>query len=166
MAYRNKVYVAFDGDEDMAAYRTLQMWSANENIDFDLNNAHDLKSSRDSSSEETIKRSLRERMNNSKTFVLLVGEKTKNLYKFVRWEIETAIKLGLPIIVVNLNGNRKTDQLLPPILRDELLIATTFQSKILNYALNNWPESDKKYRKNNQSGHYYYSDSVYEDFGL
>lgn len=166
MAYRNKVYVAFDGDEDMKQYLTLKMWSANDNIDFDLKNAHDLKSSRDSSSEETIKRSLRERMNNSKIFVLLVGEKTKNLYKFVRWEIETAIKLGLPIIVVNLNGNRKTDQLLPPILRNELLITTTLQSKILNYALKNWPESDKNYRKNNKSGHYYYPDSLYENLGL
>ena len=35
--------------------------------------------------------------------MVLVGEKTKNLYKFVRWEIELAIKLGLPIIVANLN---------------------------------------------------------------
>lgn len=166
MAYRNKVYVAFDGDEDMSEYRTLQMWSANDNIDFDLNNAHDLKSSRDSSSEETIKRSLRERMNNSKTFVLLVGENTKNLYKFVRWEIETAITLGLPIIVVNLNGNRKADELLPPILRNQLLITTTLQAKILNYALNNWPESDKTHRKNNENSHYYYNDSVYKDLGL
>lgn len=166
MAYRNKVYIAFDGDEDMTAYEQLQTWSDDENIDFDLNNAHDLKSSRDSSSEETIKRSLRERMNNSKTFVLLVGEKTKNLYKFVRWEIETAIKLGLPIIVVNLNGNRQVDQLLPPILRNQLLIATTFQAKILNHALNNWPESDKTYRKNNENGHYHYKDSLYQYFGL
>ncbi|WP_447409446.1 TIR domain-containing protein [Weissella confusa] len=166
MVYRNKVYVAFDGDEDMMYYRLLAAWSKNDNIDFDLNNAHDLKSSKNTSSEETIKRSLRDRMSNSKVFVLLVGEKTKFLYKFVRWEIETAIKMQLPIIVVNLNGNRQTDDLLPPILRDELLVATTFHSKILNHALKKWPESDKKHRKNGEVGHYYYPDSVYEDLGL
>lgn len=166
MAYRNKVYVAFDGDEDMIAYRTIQMWSNNDKIDFDLNNAHDLKSSRDSSTEETIKRSLRDRMNNSKIFVLLVGEKTKNLYKFVRWEIETAIKLGLPIIVVNLNGNRRADNLLPPILSGELFITTSFQAKILNYALKNWPDSDKKHRRNSEKGNYYYKDDFYDKLGL
>lgn len=166
MAYRNKVYVAFDGDEDMEAYRTIQMWSNNDKIDFNLNDAHDLKSSKDSSSEETIKHSLRARMNNSKTFVILVGEKTKNLYKFVRWEIETAIKLELPIIVVNLNGKRQSDQLLPPILRNELFVATTFQSRILNYALKNWPESDRTHRQNSENGSYYYPNSVYEKLGL
>lgn len=31
-------------------------------------------------------------MMNSKVFVLLVGEKTRFLYRFVRWEIELAIK--------------------------------------------------------------------------
>ena len=166
MVYRNKVYVAFDGDTDMKYYRMLQAWSKNDNIDFSLNDAHDLKSSRDSSNEETIKRSLRERMNNSKTFVLLVGEHTKFLYGFVRWEIETALKLDLPIIVVNINGSHSTDGLLPPILRNELVIATSFNSKILNYALKNWPESHVKYRKANKNGHYYYPESVYNKLGL
>ena len=34
MAYRNKVYVAFDGDNDMSYYNLLKAWNANENIDF------------------------------------------------------------------------------------------------------------------------------------
>jgi len=162
MAYRNKVYVAFDGDEDMGSYNLLKMWSENDHIDFELNNAHDLKTARDSSTEETIKRSLRERMNNSKVFVLLVGKHTKNLYKYVRWEIETAIKLELPIVVVNLNGNRKADELLPPILQTKRFVVVTLNSKILNYALKNWPNNDQSYRKNNKTGHYFYDNSVYE----
>jgi len=32
MAYRNKTYIAFDGDSDMSYYRTLQMWKSNDNI--------------------------------------------------------------------------------------------------------------------------------------
>ena len=46
------------------------------------------------------------RLKNTKIFVLLVGEKTKYLYKYVKWEIEQALSLNLPIIVVNLNGKR------------------------------------------------------------
>src|SRR5699024_4649649 len=103
MAYRNKVYVAFDGDEDMAYYRMLTAWAGNPNDDFELNNAHDLNKSYDDSQEETIKRHLRERFNNSKLFILLVGEHTKNLRKFVRWEIETAIKMDIPITSVNID---------------------------------------------------------------
>ena len=62
-------------------------------------------------------------MNNAKLFILLVGEHTKNLYKFVRWEIETAIAMDLPIIVVNLNGKKEYDkEYCPAIARDTLAI--------------------------------------------
>ena len=36
-------------------------------------------------------------MKNASAVVVLVGEKTKNLYKYVRWELELALELGLPI---------------------------------------------------------------------
>ena len=38
---------------------------------------------------------MRERFINTKIFVLLVGEHTRYLYKYVRWEIQEAIKRGL-----------------------------------------------------------------------
>ena len=47
MPYRNKTYIAFDGDTDMSYYRTLQMWKANENINFEFYDAHDLNTARD-----------------------------------------------------------------------------------------------------------------------
>ena len=37
-------YVAFDGDKDVWAYRFMRGWSANKRIDFELLDAHDLKS--------------------------------------------------------------------------------------------------------------------------
>ena len=98
MAYRNKTYVAFDGDKDMRYYNLMKAWKQNDNTNFNFYNAHDLNTARDSSQEESIKRQLRERMNNSKVFVLLIGESTKFLTKFVKWEIELAIKKEIPII--------------------------------------------------------------------
>src|SRR5437667_9867868 len=104
MSYRNKTYVAFDGDTDMWAYRMMQAWEANEHIDFDFYDAHDINMARDSSTVESIKAQLRIRMANAKQMVLLDGEKTKGLRTYIPWEIELARQKDIPIVVVNLNG--------------------------------------------------------------
>ena len=81
MAYRNKTYVCFDGDNDIRYYNLMKAWKQNDNTDFNFYDAHDLNTALDSSSEETIKRKLKERLNNTKIFVILLGEHTKNLTK-------------------------------------------------------------------------------------
>ncbi|ATU69069.1 molecular chaperone Tir [Levilactobacillus brevis] len=164
MAYRNKVYVAFDGDNDMRYYDLMRGWNVKD--DFDFNDAHDLHSARDSSTEESIKKSLMDRFNNSKLFIILIGEHTRYLTKFVKWEIEVAIRLNLPIIAVNLNDKRQGDDLMPAVLRDELHITVPYKEKIIKYAMDNWPDSDKKHRGNGETGEYVYKDKVYEDLGL
>lgn len=166
MAYRNKTYVCFDGDEDMRYYRLMTAWKANDNTDFNFHNAHDINSARDSSTEESIKRQLRERFANSKLFVVLVGEKTRFLTKFVKWEMEVALKLNLPIIGVNLNGSKMRTDLCPPTIKDELAVYVPFGQKIIQHAMDNWPDSDASYRKDGKSGPYYYLDSVYTQLGV
>lgn len=162
MAYRNKTYVAFDGDEDIRFYRLMCAWKANDNFDFNFHDAHDLNSARDSSQEESIKRQLRERFANSKLFIILIGQKTKNLRKFVPWEMEVAIKLGLPIIGVNLNGSRKQDDLCPATIKSELAIYVPYGQKIIEYAMKNWPNSHSRHVAAGDTGPYYYKDSVYD----
>lgn len=98
MAYKNKTYVAFDGDNDIRYYNLMKAWKQNDNSNFNFFDAHDINNALDSSTEETIKKRLRERMANSKVFVLLVGESTRYLYKFVRWEIEQAIKENFQLL--------------------------------------------------------------------
>ena len=51
---------------------------------FNFYDAHDLNIAKDSSQTDSIKRKLTERMENSKFFVLLFGENTKNLIRFVK----------------------------------------------------------------------------------
>jgi hypothetical protein len=167
MAYRNKTYVCFDADNDMRYYRLMTAWKENDQIAFNFHNAHEINNLRDGSSEETIKRKLRERLQNTKVLVVLIGEHTKNLFKYVRWEIEYAIEKDIPIIGVNLNGKKAMDnKLCPPILRDELAIYIPFGQKIMNYALNHWPDSHKSYKKEGKTGAYYYKDSVYSQLGV
>lgn len=167
MAYRNKYYACFDGDTDIHYYYLLTAWSANQDHEFNLYDAHALSQARDSSSEETIKRSLRERLRNSKALIVLVGESTKNLYKFVRWEIEVAISYNLPIIVVNLNGKRAMDDTLcPPILRTELAVHIPFKQSIIWHAMNDWLISVNRHKRDGYKGPCYYLDSVYNSLGL
>ncbi|GAB2973088.1 TIR domain-containing protein [Mucilaginibacter puniceus] len=160
-------YACFDGDNDINYYRLMQAWHANDRFDFTFVNAHDITQSRDSSTEETIKRSLRLRMNASDVFIVLIGESTKNLYKFVRWEIEVALEKNMPIIAVNLNGRRyMDDNLCPPILRDELAIHIPFMHKIVDYAIKNWPGTHRAHSRGGTTGPRYYIDSVYKDLGI
>lgn len=167
MTYRNKTYVCFDADTDMRWYQLMKAWKENDNIAFDFQNAHEINSVRDGSSEETIKRRLRERLENTRVLVVFIGQNTKNLYKYVRWEIEYAIEKDIPIIAVNLNDKKSVDEALcPPILRDKLAIHIPFGQKIMNYALNNWPASHAKHKLEGKTEAFHYVDSVYRDLGL
>jgi hypothetical protein len=51
--------------------------------------------------EAYVKSKLRERMNRSTAVIVVVGDSTKFLHKYVYWEIELAIKPCLSLIAVN-----------------------------------------------------------------
>ena len=167
MGYRNKTYVCFDGDNDIHYYRLMCAWKQNDNSAFDFYNAHDLNSARDSSQEENIKAQLRERLKNSSTLVVLIGEQTRYLHKFVRWEMEQALKLGLAVIGVNLNGRRSQDsERCPPVIRDELAVYVSYNPAIMQFALENWPTSHQQYKQEGKAGPFYYNDSIYQRAGI
>lgn len=166
MAYKNKTYICFDGDSDMNHYRMMTAWSANERFAFSFHNAHDINTARDSSQEESIKRQLRERFANSKQLVVLIGERTKLLTKFVKWEMEVALRLGLPIIGVNLNGSRQSDRQCPLAIQGELAVFVPFGAKIIEYAMTNWPADHARYRSESKAEHFHYMDHVYKNLGL
>jgi len=166
MAYHNKVYVSMDADNDLGYYYLMKAWKQNDNIGFDFQDAHDLNNILDKS-EASIKAGLQERFRHTKVFVLLVGEHTKYLYKYVRWEIEQAIKREIPCIVVNINGIRYCDDnRCPALMRDHLAIHISYNAKILQYALENWPESAKIKMRSGERGAYYYKDEVYQKLGI
>ncbi|WKL47613.1 TIR domain-containing protein [Flavobacterium pectinovorum] len=159
-------YTCFDGDTDMHYYNLMKAWHKNGKFNFTFDNVHDLEQVRDSSTEETIKRSLRRRLNASDVFVVLIGTSTRNLYKFVRWEIEVAISMDLPIVAINLDGNRRLNyDLCPPILRNTLAIHVPFSPDIVNFAITNWPYSHKQHKAEGKSIDYYYTDSTYSQLG-
>lgn len=166
MAYRNKAYVSMDADNDIRYYYLMKAWKQSDNTSFNFYDAHDINNIYDKS-EESIKAGLQERFRNSNCFILLVGDSTRYLYKYVRWEIEQAIKRDLPIIVVNINGTRTRDDIkCPPILKDALSIHISFASKILQYSLENWPSEHYIKLKNGDSQSYHYKKEIYDGLGL
>lgn len=139
MAYRNKTYVCFDGDKDIQYYYLMKAWKASDHVDFNFYDAHDLNVARDSSQEASIKSQLSERLKSAKLMVVLIGESTKFLTKFVKWEMEQAIKLDIPIIAVNLNKHNGVDDLrCPPIISNQLCLHIPFKQKALEWAIDNW----------------------------
>lgn len=160
-------YTIFDGDNDKWAYGHMKGWAALPNVPFTFENAHDLDSmSARAQGEEYVKRNLKARMEQSTTVIVLIGDATKNLYKFVRWELELALDLGLPIIAVNLNGSRVQDDLCPPIIRDECVVHVPFKLKPIKHALTHWPsEFHGMSRSDRAGGARHYSKDQYDAWG-
>ena len=126
MYYRTKTYLAGDWTGDSNAIETLKEWNRNKYLTLSFIDAHDLKSARDTSLNCTIKASLKQRMDMSKTFVLIVGNETKTLragscrycnslnsyshycvrgysvdYRsYIEYECDLAIKAGIRIVVL------------------------------------------------------------------
>jgi hypothetical protein len=95
--------------------------------------------------------------------IVLIGEKTRYLTKFVKWEMEVALSLDLPIIGVNLNGSRTRDTRCPPIIHDELVVYVPFGHDIIEYAMDHWPDSHRSNKSKGLSGPYHYKDEVYNN---
>jgi len=167
MGYRNKTYVIFDGDNDMWAYGRMKGWKTLENIDFNFFDAHDIRPlTNRASDDDYIKRRLAERMSSAKQVIVLIGESTKNLYKFVRWEIERAQKDDLPIVAVNLNNMRSMDEdRCPPILKGKNAVHVSFRMRIIKHALDNFPSFYHNLDQN-QATNWYYKNSIYQYLGL
>ena len=109
MAYRNGTYIAFHAEwktdptaSDIKDYRMLNMWHENDGTVFRFVNSHDnVAAVRITSQAETIRRSLRARLDNSKTMILIIGPTTRLDTDFVPYEIAYDIdKCVIPIIAV------------------------------------------------------------------
>ena len=81
MAYRTKTYIAADWTGDKNVVDEIYKWNDSNYLSLHFVDAHDLTQARDTSLYCSIKKSLAERLDASKTFVLIVGEHTKTLTK-------------------------------------------------------------------------------------
>jgi hypothetical protein len=165
MAYRNKTYIIF-ASEDIGHYRVMRGWKVNKKVDFDFHDAHDLNVLTDRASDETVYRKLRERFSSGKQAIVLIGEMTRRKHKFVRWEMQVALELEMPIVAVNLNGKRSMDPgRCPPVLRGEYVIHVPYRARIIKWELDNFPPQHAR-RDKYPGGDWYVDDAVYQELGL
>jgi hypothetical protein len=169
VSYRNKTYVAF-ASEDIRFYRLMEAWRENTKIEFSFYDAHDLYVSRDTSKPETIKANLRERMKNAKQVVLLGSSNAKKKggdgTSFLNYEVDTILKFDLPVVVANLDGDRKIDEAFIPaplLNADHYSISVSFQPKIIQFALDDYVPI---FQTANRKGPHYYKPEVYTKLGL
>ena len=126
MAYRTKTYIAGDWDGDQDLISKLHQWNNGDYWSLSFTDAHDLCSARDTSLNCSIKKSLHDRLDASKTFVLVVGSGTDSRRagacrycdsyflgsclrgsshsidqrSYIEYECEYAVKHGLKIVVL------------------------------------------------------------------
>lgn len=127
MAYRTKTYIAAEWDGDKDAIEQLHKWNDGQKWSLSFTDAHEITQARDNSLNCSIKTSLATRLNESKTFILIVGSNTKSVrsgscqyctdsydsfkknckrgytvdYRsYIEYECEKAIKDGLKIVVL------------------------------------------------------------------
>ncbi|MSM38677.1 MAG: hypothetical protein GJT30_03515 [Geobacter sp.] len=151
-----RTFIGFSST-DIRNYRLMLAWKEHEHIDFNFSDFQ-LSSEINSEDEVYIKRKCRERINMAGKYVMLIGEDTRNKYKYVRWEAEIAIEKGCTIIGVNLDGARQVvEKTCPPVIRDIGAIFVPYSPKIIAYALENY--------KMKESGNYHYKDEVYRQLG-
>lgn len=143
MVYRTRTYIAADWDNDKDAVDQLHKWNDSDYWGLSFLDAHELQQSRDTSLPCSIKKSLKDRMDCSKQFVLIVGEKTTALTKggcqhcgsynshtyscarghnvdyrsYVDYECDIAVAAGIDIVVLY-NATCVDKSLCPSGLRD------------------------------------------------
>jgi hypothetical protein len=107
MAYRSATYIAFDGQgetnpsqSDFRYYATIQGWHASSRVEFKFANSHERTSAvRDTSSRETLKARIRERLAQSKNCVVILSDQTRKSGSMLSYEIERSVdSYSLPLI--------------------------------------------------------------------
>lgn len=141
MIYRTRTYIAGDWTGDSDLIEALQVWNKSTYWNLSYIDAHELTQARDTSLPCSIKKSLKERLDVSRTFVLIVGDHTKDLTKggcrhcrsysicggchrghsvdhrsFIEYECEYAVNNELKIVVLY-NGCSIMKNRCPEVLR-------------------------------------------------
>jgi len=98
MAYKKKVFVSYDYDNDRHYKNLLLAWDQHTLFDFSMND-HSADVSINSSHVGTINSVISRYINEATYFLVIVGAKTHKS-SWVKWEIQKAVELGKRIIAV------------------------------------------------------------------
>ena len=182
MAYRNGIYVAFDGLGttspilgDIKYFNLLKLWKAKSSTDFIFSDSHQKTNQvRDNTTKDYLKSVLRKRLSHSKSVILILTDKTRSDRELLNYEIKKAVELGLPIIVcyTSINGPIYRPDLLRHYWPNELQLAienSTAQCIHIPFKRRPIFDAVAQFSVHNKSAldsYSFYSQSAYAEFGL
>lgn len=164
MAFRKRIYVSYDAD-DLIYFNMLQAWCGSETQE--LSHYKLIVADNDSPRfNDNVSNTLREKIAPTLCVIVLVSEHSATLRPQMRMELDKAIELGKPIIVVNLNGKRSIDNdLCPAVLKTKMVLHISFNAKIIQKAIDTWPIYYSQ-NKEKGKGSFFFKSDVYKKLGL
>jgi len=111
MAYKKKVFVSYDYDNDRHYKNLLLAWDSHRQFDFSIHD-HSADVSINSTNASAIKSVLSRYINEATYFLVIIGQDTHKC-SWVKWEIAKAVELGKRIVAVKTDReNTSPDELL------------------------------------------------------
>lgn len=98
MAYKKKIFVSYDYDNDRHYKNLLLAWDAHTLFDFSIHD-HSADVSINSTNASAIKSVISRYVNEATYFLVIVGPKTHKS-TWIKWEITKAVELGKRIVAV------------------------------------------------------------------
>ena len=163
MSNSEKIYVALDAINDMNNYKKLMDFRKQDGSVFDFYNGARFAKEIDKASDEVVKTSIQENMEEADIILVLLCKTVKSMRKFVKWQLEYAVSKNKPIIVMNNSRIRGMDtDITPTILKNHLCLFVPYEEKALEVACAYWPKSFKEHRANGDKTPFKYDSTVYE----
>lgn len=159
-----KIFVAFDGAEDLEVYKKLSEFKDSEGNSYEFSNCYDLKKKIDKLPDEDLKEEIYEMIDQTDLAVIILSKKTKSMRKFISWQVMYLRNSDHPIVCLNLLPIRSVDfSILPAKLkRGSLALHIPFEEKVFELAVNNWPEMNEKFVSKKKNGNFRFPLEIYE----
>lgn len=161
------IYVAFDGKNDLEYYEKLKEFTQEDGSKFNFTDGFEFYSQVDKVDDDQLKQNVLNKVKEASIVVVLMGTTTKTMRKYIRWQVEGAINLGLPIIVVNENNIRSIDfDRCPMLVKKSLSLHISFNEKVLRCAVEAWPALHYGYVNKEKKGLFRFPAEVYTQLGI
>jgi hypothetical protein len=155
-----RTFVSFSST-DIGYYRMMCAWKGSEDIDFNFADFQ-LDDAIKSENEYYIKQICREKIRQTDTFVLLIGNDTYIKTTVVKWQVEVAIEKGCRLIGVNINNCRFKDRwLCPYFIADKGAVFVPFSSRIVAEAM----KPHRFHLLPGQTRDFHFFDQIYTELG-
>jgi hypothetical protein len=159
------VFVIFDAP-DQGAYAIMRAWYDAGDLTYPLTDARDLDLGRNNVPAAAME-TLAERIKDARAVVLLVGDGVADPPREIQWQLDLVKEHDVPMVCINLNNRRKHDhKRLPRTVLRLCALHVSPHAKIVQLALDKWPEEYRTMGPDELKTQRAYGDAVYRRFYL